>query len=613
MSLKGNGVILFIRITLSLLIAALILSFPFYTFESATYDARFRLTPTHKTSGKIETISIDSKTISKLQRDLNLEDHNSALKNVIREAPRAIVYITQPQNLTADLKTKKEFATLAASANDFVISYDGYPFKGQENKLILPTPFQDIKHIPGILSEDTNNFAGDGVTRRALIYCYDCDTYQRKWFMQPYLAQKFTPIESPANYRGSFEFRNTSQILVDHKPTGTFHKTSFVDVLENRFPLGLFKDKIVIIGMDTGTETDYYLKSVYSRDNMSISKLEVHANIIDTLIQNSGIKKLPQWVDFLLTSLISIFVVFIVFSLKPLPGLAALFLSLATFLLASWICFEAFGVAIGMAHPILAIFISYYFFIPYRLISENRKGWEYQQKNKLLTQVEELKTNFLGMMSHDLKTPLARIQGMADIALTDNSALTPIQIDALKTISSSSEELTDFITSILDLTRVESQKIKLNLESKDINEILNSVINKYEYLAKEKGITIITELETLFSIKIDAHLMRQVFSNLIENAIKYSPQSSRILISTEEIGNKIIVQVADQGIGIPYEELPNVFMKFYRSSRVKNLNVKGSGLGLYLAKYFVELHKGQISVESQPSQGSTFTVDLPNT
>lgn len=105
--------------------------------------------------------------------------------------------------------------------------------------------------------------------------------------------------------------------------------------------------------------------------------------------------------------------------------------------------------------------------------------------------------------------------------------------------------------------------------------------------------------------------MHQVITNLIENAIKYSPENSKILVSSEEIDGKIIIQVADQGIGIDPEDRDHIFTKFYRSQNAKTSNISGSGLGLYLSKYFVNLHQGQIHVESEPKSGSTFTIELP--
>ena len=112
--------------------------------------------------------------------------------------------------------------------------------------------------------------------------------------------------------------------------------------------------------------------------------------------------------------------------------------------------------------------------------------------------------------------------------------------------------------------------------------------------------------------RVDTELIRQVFTNLIENAIKYSPENSKVLISTEDHDGKVVVQVADQGIGIPKNEHENIFVKFYRARKVSNTNIKGSGLGLYLAKYFVNLHQGNIFIESEVDKGSTFHVEIPS-
>lgn len=264
-----------------------------------------------------------------------------------------------------------------------------------------------------------------------------------------------------------------------------------------------------------------------------------------------------------------------------------------------------------MAAPLMAGFLVYYFFIPYRLIIENRRSWEYYQKNKLLSQVEELKTNFISMMSHDLKTPIARIQGMTDVILSDQVTLSSQQREAVDTIKHSSDDLLKFISSILNYGKIQSEGVELHMQSKDINSILQEVVRKHEFLAKVKRIQIVSELEPMFPIPMDPDLMRQVLSNLVENAIKYSPDDTKILVTTEEKDNVVVIQVADQGPGIPEDELNNIFTKFFRSKNVKSTQIKGSGLGLYLAKYFTELHKGRIFVESKDGKGSTFTVELP--
>ena len=140
---------------------------------------------------------------------------------------------------------------------------------------------------------------------------------------------------------------------------------------------------------------------------------------------------------------------------------------------------------------------------------------------------------------------------------------------------------------------------------------MQEVIKTSEYAARQKSIRVVTDFEPMFSVKIDEDLLRQVFTNLIENAIKYSPDNSSIMVSTEELDGKVQVQVADQGIGIPQDEIGQLFTKFYRAKAARDSEIKGSGLGLYLSRYFVDMHKGQISVESAPNQGSTFTVELP--
>jgi signal transduction histidine kinase len=175
----------------------------------------------------------------------------------------------------------------------------------------------------------------------------------------------------------------------------------------------------------------------------------------------------------------------------------------------------------------------------------------------------------------------------------------------------SSEELGRFIGSILDLSRIESKEVKLQKTSRDINSILREVIAKYQFHANEKKITLVPKLDTLFSVRVDVDLIRQAFSNLIENAIKYSPENSNVIISSKEENDRISVRVSDSGPGIDKDDVDNIFLKFYRSKAAKASPVKGSGLGLYLAKYFVELHGGDISVEVQPNSGSTFTVQLP--
>jgi signal transduction histidine kinase len=343
-----------------------------------------------------------------------------------------------------------------------------------------------------------------------------------------------------------------------------------------------------------------------------MTSLEMHANGIETLLQNSAPVKGSGEFAVIFTFLISLLSFYIVLAWHPVHGLLYLLgTGLVVYLLAV-LLFIFGGILLPIAKPLIALFLSYYFLIPYRLIIEIRKNLEYRTKNKMLSQIEELKTNFISMMSHDLKTPLARIQGMAQMVKGESKQpLSPGQIEALDQIQNSAGDLVKFVDVVLKYAQVENQQIHLQKESRDINQLVEEVIRKHDFLLKLKQIKLQKEFEPLFPMELDSELIKQVLSNLIENAIKYSPSGSKILISTEEVEGKVRVQVADQGQGIAPQDLPFVFMKFFRSSAVKSSDIKGSGLGLYLADYFVKLHGGRIEVESEPGQGSTFTVELP--
>ncbi len=595
---------IFLRVGFALAIAFLISQFKFDYIESILFDARVRLRPTAQVSGHVTLIAVDPRSVERMGHVPSATEHTKLLQTLKAAHARAIVYLLSPNEIVGSADELTDLAKAMQTTPGFYVATQEVALKGEENANKLLPPFEDIKPIPAPKTADRAIFAGDGVTRRIMI------SYQDQPMLHPMIAKTYNPAIADENkIRGLFEFLDSKQTYIDFRPARTYVPVSFDDAFTA--PTSDFADKIVIVGRDIQSTPKDYVQTPFSRDVIAMSVLELHANIFDTLILNSAPEKAPAWVGLLLTASISILTVYLVLAAKPTRGLAWLGIAIMAFFVVSFLFYWWGGIWIPMAQTMLAIFICYYFFIPYRLIIENRRSWEYYQKNRLLTQVEELKTNFLSMMSHDLKTPIARIQGMTDVVLHDSNPLSPRQKEALGTLSKSSQELLDFVSSILNLGRIESKELKLHMASRDPNALLSEVAEKLEYLARSKNISVKTELEPVFSLKMDSDLMKQVFSNLIENAIKYSPENTSILITTEEQDGTIVIQVSDQGQGIPEDELPYVFEKFYRSKNAKSSAIKGSGLGLYLAKYFVELHRGSISVDSQKGEGSTFTVELP--
>jgi signal transduction histidine kinase len=599
-----------VRIALATAIAILVSQFQFDYLEAMLFDGRFRARPTPATSGQIELVAIDSVTVEKLGRVPNASDHLNLVESLKRAGAKAIVYVVNPNEIVGAYEELKVLASAMEPSKSFSELHVGVqetPLKGDKNALKLLPPFEKVQVATAPKTADRTSFAADEVTRRMLL------SYQDEVSLHVELALKFNPaLADEKSIRGAFEYLDSMQAYIDFRPSNTYPVMSFTSASAPE-SASRFSGKIVFVGRDIQTTVKDYARTPFSKNVVAMTLLELQANMLDTLLLNSAPVKTPRWVDMAVSILISILTVWVVLTLRPGRGLLILLGTVTAYTILSYLLFWIAGYWIGMAQPFVAVFICYYLFIPYRLIIENRKSWEYYQKNRLLTQVEELKTNFLSMMSHDLKTPIARIQGMTDVVMKDPNPLSTRQNEALQTLARSSEELLEFVSSILNLGRIESKEIRLQIKSRDPNSLINEVTEKLEYLAKPKGIEIVAELEPLFSIKMDVDLMRQVFSNLIENAIKYSPENSRILVTSEESEGRVIIQVADQGMGIPEDELPHVFAKFYRSKNAKSSTIKGSGLGLYLAKYFVELHNGTISVDSRPGVGSTFTVELPTT
>lgn len=574
--------------------------------EYYLYDLRARLSPEPSLSGNTSLVYIDTDTVQNMRGLPTAKDLHLFLDKISAQNPRFIIFTINPNEIQGSLEEKRAFAIRAASTPGFYFTSDELALKGEEESLTLAEPFAKAPVFSAPKTADTKIFAKDGVTRRMLY------SYQDQSLLHHFIAASYNgKVSNPKSIKGSFEFAGSQQVFVNFHNAGAFPRDSFTNVTSGASQLPI-TDKIIILGTDLGKTSQEYIMTPLSRDIKAMTVAEMHANMFETLIQNNSIVKTPNWLNTLFIFLISILTIHVVLALTPARGLLILVSTFLGFSALSWAAYWANGLWIQMAAPLLAIFLCYYFFIPYRLIIENRRSWEYQQKNKLLSQVEELKTNFISMMSHDLKTPLARIHGMTEVILKDSVTLSSPQIEAVDTIKSSADDLLKFINAILAYARIESESVQLHLLPKDINRLIEDVIQKHDFLTKLKMIQIVTELEPMFPIQVDPNLMTQVLSNLIENAIKYSPEETKILVTTEEVDNKIHIQVSDQGPGINSQDLPNVFMKFYRCKNAKTSPIKGSGLGLYLAKYFIELHSGSISAESTLGQGSTFTIEIPN-
>jgi signal transduction histidine kinase len=377
------------------------------------------------------------------------------------------------------------------------------------------------------------------------------------------------------------------------------------------FPRGFFKGKIVLVGPSYISNSSDYSLTPFNREDEKAPNIFIHGQIIQSLIQKKTILPISKNFTYGLSFIIVLFLSILINKVKPTNGLIITISLMCGLLVVSFLIFSFFGLWLYTTHLILAIFIVYYIWVPFRAIAEYKTRFAIQEETKLLKEVESLKQNFISLMSHDLKTPVAKIAGMVDIMM--HQARGQIQLEKnLKMVMDSTKELNKFITSILDLTKIESSKLNLNKSSKDINQIIKGVVEGLKFEASSQQVAIEMSLSPLYPISIDLNLFKRIASNLVENAIKYSGKGKKVQIKTWDDEKWVYIEIKDNGVGIGEDDLKHVFDKFYRVKNDASHSIKGTGLGLYLVKYFVELHGGKILVSSELVQGTKFLVQLVN-
>lgn len=226
--------------------------------------------------------------------------------------------------------------------------------------------------------------------------------------------------------------------------------------------------------------------------------------------------------------------------------------------------------------------------------------------------LDKLRDDFIANVSHELRTPISMLQGYSE-AIVDGIAETNEEKQEMaQIIYDESLRMGRLVNELLDLARIQAGHIQLAVEKVELKPFINRVIRKFQTLAKDKNL----ELHTIIEVDeqefhFDPDRIEQVLTNLLDNAIRHIQESASITVTVKSIGRELLFEVSDEGPGIPEEDLPFLFERFYKGDKSRTRGRSGTGLGLAIAKNIIDAHKGNISVRSKLGQGTTFSFFIP--
>ncbi|MEK6967288.1 MAG: ATP-binding protein [Nanoarchaeota archaeon] len=232
------------------------------------------------------------------------------------------------------------------------------------------------------------------------------------------------------------------------------------------------------------------------------------------------------------------------------------------------------------------------------------------ETNKHMKELDQAKTDFLNIASHELKTPLTAISAYIEILDDYKGSFTPDQQQGLDVIKRNSNQLKTIINNILEISRLDAGRFELNFTELKVEEALKRIIENLDILAVNKGLALKLQLKPMPTMITDTMRFDEIMNNLIGNAIKFTDKGS-ITITAEQDGSMASFQVIDTGSGIPEEKIPNLFQKFYQVDQTISRKFGGTGLGLSITKRMIELQNGSITITSKVGQGTTFAFKLP--
>ena len=234
--------------------------------------------------------------------------------------------------------------------------------------------------------------------------------------------------------------------------------------------------------------------------------------------------------------------------------------------------------------------------------------------NSMCERLEKLdmsRNQFVSNASHELKTPLSTMKILLETLLYQDAYDPQMQKEFLTDINKEIDRLNRIVSDLLTLVNIDSDGIHLNASELRLRDVVTEQVKRLSPLARERGIELSCLIRDPCETVGDSLKLQQVFYNVIDNAIKYTPRGGEVHVELSRVGKRAVVRVEDTGIGIPAEDLPHIFDRFYRVDKARSRETGGTGLGLSIVRQIVLLHNGDIRAESEENKGSTFIIELP--
>jgi signal transduction histidine kinase len=577
--------------------------------NASGYDMLLRLNPARQSSAQksVVLLAIDDETVSRygplpLDRGVLAE----ALRRVASAEPKVLVVDVLLSERTREASDASLTDALGRFPKVVLASALETAQDGKPSRWITPIPeFQRRAAALGHVHLEPDR---DGVARALLLTKANAEN--RYWALGFEAFRVALGVqESPTEYASEVRVGDRRVPAEDAHgrlfwihyggPEGTFHRVSLASVLEGRTPMSDFAGKVVILGVTAQGAGDRIFTPFSS--GLGMSGIEIHANILSTLLDGTYLSPLGPVSEFLwLLAIVGLVATAAWWRNGRLLAAVAIAGVVVIPLLSYWMLRA--GVIVPVASGLvthvsasLVCFLAQTRFIRRRLgeAVEGRQDYAFR----------------LQAVAHEIKTPLTAIHASSQL-ITDIDVPEHKKEEIAQRIHKEAGRLSGIVTTFLDVERISAGALKLQRQQVELAALAGEATERAGLLALKKNIGIEQDFESVI-IPGDAELLQFAVYNLIANAVKYSPNGSSIRITLRSDPKTACLVIVDHGCGIEPAEQSRIFERFYRTKKHRDNRGSGSGVGLALVKEIVTQHGGKVEVESQPGEGSIFSISLP--